>query len=74
MTTIELVVASYAIVIVLGISLLAIIVPIGMAIENVSNRIERKRQVAYRLANQCKGITKKGNQCLRWNDCPNHAN
>ena len=74
MTTIELVVASYAIVIVLGISLLAIIVPIGIAIENVSNRIERKRSVAYRLANQCKGITKKGNQCLRWNDCPNHAN
>ena len=74
MTTIELVVASYAIVIVLGISLLAIIVPIGMAIDNLSDRIERKRSVAYRLANQCKGITKKGEQCLRWNDCPHHSN
>ena len=74
MTSIEMVIASYAIVIVLGISLLAIIVPIGMAIENVSKRVERKRSVAYRLANQCKGITKKGEQCLRWNDCPHHSN
>lgn len=74
MTTIQLVLSSYAIVIVLGGAFLAIVMPIGMAIENVSKRIERKRSVAYRLANQCKGITKKGQQCLNWSDCPHHKN
>jgi hypothetical protein len=53
---------------------LAIALPIALAVESVSKRIANKRSVAYRLANQCKGITKKGEQCLNWSDCPHHAN
>ena len=74
MTSIELVIASYAIVFVGFALLYAIALPISLAVESVSKRISNKRSVAYRLANQCKGITKKGEQCLKWNDCPHHSN
>jgi hypothetical protein len=74
MTSIEMVIASYAIVFVGFALLYAIALPISLALESVSKRITRKRELAYRLANQCKGITKKGEQCLKWNDCPHHSN
>ena len=74
MTNIEIVIASYAVVFV-GFALFYVIaLPISLAVESVSKRIANKRSDAYRLANQCKGITKKGEQCLNWSDCPHHAN
>ena len=64
----------YLSVIALGAGVVLVAPYLGLAIDSVSERITRKRQVAYRLANQCKGITKKGQQCLNWSDCSHHSN
>ena len=74
MSGLQLVFGSYAIAIVGFAVVYAIGLPISLVVESVSKRIANKRQVAYRLANQCKGITKKGQQCLNWSDCPHHSN
>ncbi len=74
MTNIEILIASYSVVFVGFALLYAIALPISLTLESVSKRIANKRSVAYRLANQCKGITKKGEQCLKWSDCPHHSN
>lgn len=52
----------------------AAILPIRMIADKVSETIAKKKAIAYRLQNQCKGITKKGEQCLNWSDCPHHSN
>ena len=74
MTSIEILIASYSVVFVGFAVFYAIALPISLALESVGKRISKKRSVAYRLANQCKGITKKGEQCLNWLDCPHHSN
>ena len=63
-----------AVAIALCVVALVVALAVSFIANAISERITNKRQVAYRLANQCKGITKKGEQCLRWNDCPHHAN
>ena len=55
-------------------SFIAIALPISLVIEKVRETNATKKAIAYRLANQCKGITKKGEQCLNWSDCPHHSN
>ena len=74
MTSIEILIASYSVVFVGFAVFYAIALPISLALHSVEKRIANKRSVAYRLANQCKGITKKGEQCLNWSDCPHHSN
>ena len=63
-----------AVAIVLCVVALVVALVVSFIANAISERITRKRELAYRLANQCKGITKKGEQCLRWNDCPHHSN
>ena len=63
---------AYAIAIISLAVFFAIAFVVSSVVELISSRIKRNRAIAYRLANQCKGITKKGEQCLRWNDCPSH--
>ena len=63
---------AYAIAIVSIALFLAIAFVVGSVVEFISSRIKRNRAIAYRLANQCKGITLKGVQCLKEKDCPNH--
>lgn len=74
MTFIETLLASFSVALLAFAVFYAIALPISLALESVSKRIANKRSVAYRLENQCKGITKKGSQCLNWSDCPHHSN
>jgi len=74
MTFIETLIASFSIVFSGFVVFMLIALPIGLAFEKASNKNARKRQLAYRLANQCKGITKQGKQCLNEKDCIHHSN
>jgi predicted permease len=47
---------------------------VGFLIEKIKDQVNTNRKIAYRIANQCKGMTKKGERCLNWSDCPHHIN
>jgi hypothetical protein len=72
MTIIETLVINYAIATVSIALFFGIAFVISSTIEAITAPIKRNRAIAYRLANQCKGITLKGVQCLKEKDCPNH--